>query len=321
MCDIWRRGTSVALSAATLDAHRESMLALGVRQVVLTGGEPLLNPELAAICDLLHDLQINVTLLTTGLLLEARAALVADHIDDIILSIDGPPDIHDAIRRIPRGFATIAKGLRALRERRSDMPVACRTTVQKQNHQQLRATVETAHVLQLKSISFLPADVWSTAFNRPEPLSLTRQDSIALNHSELSALENEIEALITTHRADFESNFILESEAKLRLIAERFRERLSGLPPKSPICNAPWVSAVMEADGRLRPCFFHPLYSSPAHLPLEQALNSAPAMAFRGQLDIASNPVCQRCVCSLNYRAPDALLDRPAHCGPAATKQ
>jgi MoaA/NifB/PqqE/SkfB family radical SAM enzyme len=304
MCDIWKRTNHQAFSVADLEKHRASLRQLGVRHVVLTGGEPLLNPDLAALCDLLHELNIRVTLLTTGLLLRARATLVTRNIDDVILSLDGPPAVHDAIRRIPRGFATLAQGIRAVRAQRPGIPIACRTTVQKQNHRHLRATVAAARTLQLDSISFLAADVSSTAFDHPETLSPSRQDDIALNEEELIALEHELEALISTHRTDIESRFIVESEGKLRHLATRFRERLTGTPPTSPVCNAPWVSAVMETDGRLRPCFFHPPYATAGRLPLQQSLNDPSAMAFRSQLDVASNPICQRCVCSLNYREP-----------------
>ena len=302
MCDIWQQKTGHSLSITDLERHRESLRLLGVRQVVLTGGEPLLNRELGAICDLLHSLGIRITLLTTGLLLKAKAALVASSVDDIIISLDGPPQVHDEIRRVTRAFETMSRGVHAVRERRPDLPIACRTTVQKQNHNQLRATVSAAHSLGLDSISFLAADVWSTAFNHSEPLSAARQDGIALNREEVAALDAEIEALIATHGADIETRFIAESEVKLRRIATRFREHLEGTPPSSPMCNAPWVSAVMETDGALRPCFFHPVYASAAHLTLEHALNTPFAVAFRDQLDVAANPICQRCVCSLNYQ-------------------
>lgn len=310
MCDIWRRETGLALSVAELERHRGSMRVLGVRQVVLTGGEPLLNRELEAICGLLHDLDIHVTLLTTGMLLSAKASLVANSVDDIIVSLDGPPQVHNAIRRIPRAFETLSRGVHAVREHRPTLPLACRTTVQKQNHNHLRATVEAARSLALDSISFLAADVWSTAFNHQSPLAPNWRDGIALNRAELIALDAEIEALIQIHRADIQSQFICEGKAKLRRIAARFRESLEGTPPVSPACNAPWVSAVMEADGSLRPCFFHPPYATAANQTLEQALNSPPAVAFRSQLDVPSNPTCQRCVCSLNYQAPGPAVTR-----------
>jgi MoaA/NifB/PqqE/SkfB family radical SAM enzyme len=302
MCDIWQRKDSRILSVAGLERHRDSFESLRVRQVVLTGGEPLLNPELGDICNFLRSLNIKVTLLTTGLLLRNRAALVADGIDDIILSLDGPAEVHNAIRRIPRAFEVIAKGIEAVRLLRPSMPIACRTTVQKQNHTALCATVDASHALALDSISFLPADVSSQAFNRQEAWTDTRSDEVGLTGAEVVALEAEIEALIQSYQAEIRTGFIAENGVKLRRIARRFRERLEGTAPQAPMCNAPWVSAVMEVDGGVRPCFFHPSTASTQGSTLEQALNSPAAMSFRSHLDVATNPTCQRCVCSLNYR-------------------
>ena len=64
-------------------------------------------------------------------------------------------------------------------------------------------------------------------------------------------------------------------------------------------CNAPWVSAVLEPDGNVRPCFFHPAYGSAAE-GLEEAMNSPQAIAFRQSLDVERDETCRRCVCSLN---------------------
>ena len=65
-------------------------------------------------------------------------------------------------------------------------------------------------------------------------------------------------------------------------------------------CNAPWVSAVLEPGGQLRPCFFHAAYPSPADASFEDTLNAPAALAFRGALDVSTNETCQRCVCSLS---------------------
>jgi radical SAM protein with 4Fe4S-binding SPASM domain len=71
----------------------------------------------------------------------------------------------------------------------------------------------------------------------------------------------------------------------------------------APRCNAPWVSAAVEADGTVRPCFFHPpIGKVDQRTTLGDVLNSEEAVRFRGSLDVASNPICRRCVCSLNRR-------------------
>ncbi|HYM11884.1 MAG TPA: SPASM domain-containing protein, partial [Bryobacterales bacterium] len=75
--------------------------------------------------------------------------------------------------------------------------------------------------------------------------------------------------------------------------------------PVAPRCNAPWVSAVVESDGTVRPCFFHQPVGSVRGRGLREVLNSPQAVEFRRSLDVSTNPICRRCVCSL-YREPAA---------------
>jgi MoaA/NifB/PqqE/SkfB family radical SAM enzyme len=302
MCDIWQRTESYELPVADLERHRQSLISLGVQQVVLTGGEPLLHRNFLALCAFFRDLNIRVTLLTTGLLLSAKAVQIASGVDEIIVSIDGPPAVHNLIRRIPRAFETLAKGIGTVRDLAPNLRITCRTTVQKLNHTSLRGTVEAAQSLHLAQISFLPADLSSAAFNRDEPWNMSRQDEIALDGGELIALEREIESLIVQDQSLIDSQFIAESAPKLRRLVRRFREHLEPVTPEAPRCNAPFVSTVMELDGSLRPCFFHPSVASTKTQTLVEAINSPVAQNFRRQLDVATNPTCQRCVCSLSYR-------------------
>ena len=65
-------------------------------------------------------------------------------------------------------------------------------------------------------------------------------------------------------------------------------------------CNAPWVSAVIEADGSVRPCFFHTQSGNIKEASLTEILNSENSISFRKNLNVKTNPVCEKCVCSLN---------------------
>src|SRR5260370_35944013 len=69
MCDIWKRGSNDQMRVQDLEHHRTSPENLGVRQVVLTGGEPSLHNDLSALCNFFRGRQIHLTLLATGLLL------------------------------------------------------------------------------------------------------------------------------------------------------------------------------------------------------------------------------------------------------------
>jgi Fe-coproporphyrin III synthase len=303
MCDIWKREERAELDPSSLDRHRESIRRLGVQRVVLTGGEPLLHGDLGALCGFFRQERVRLTLLTTGLLLKKRADAVVSLFDDVIVSVDGPEEIHDSIRRVTHGFKLIRDGIDAVHQRHQDFPIHGRSTVQKANHHALRRTVMAARELGLSSISFLAADLTSEAFNRSLVWPGERQNEIALDLGEVSTLECEIERLIIDHDCDIQLGYISETAEKLRRIPRHFRQHLGLASPQSPICNAPWVSAVVEVDGSVRPCFFHRVVGNLNSSTLEDVVNGEEALSFRQSLDVASNSTCQRCVCSLNHRA------------------
>jgi Fe-coproporphyrin III synthase len=302
MCDIWKRENNDQFRAQDLERHRVSLENLRVRQVVLTGGEPLLHNDLAALCNFFREQNIHLTLLTTGLLLYKRAEEIAVLFDDVIVSLDGPQNIHDTVRRVSGAYNLIHKGVAAVRHHSPSIPITCRTTVQKANHRHLCETVDAAKALGLDSISFLAADLTSEAFNRLLLWPGERQNEIGLTLEETKSLEEEIEKLILEYEADIAHKYIVESPVKLRKIPRRFREHLGMLSPEAPICNAPWVSAVVDVDGSVRPCFFHRTMGSLTSSTLEEVINGNAAQSFRRSLDMENNPTCQRCVCSLSYR-------------------
>jgi MoaA/NifB/PqqE/SkfB family radical SAM enzyme len=175
--------------------------------------------------------------------------------------------------------------------------------VQKANHAHLRETLAAAKDLNLNGISFLAADLTSEAFNRPLGWSANRQSEVALSLDEVAVLEDEIESLIAENPADIDSGYVAESPEKLRRIATHYRAHLGLGRTESPRCNAPWTSAVVETDGTVRPCFFHPPIGNIHRSSLEEVINGPEALSFRSRLDIANNAICERCVCSLNYRS------------------
>jgi Fe-coproporphyrin III synthase len=303
MCDIWKTRDQKKLGVREMEPQLESIRRLGVRWIVFSGGEPLMNSELPELCSLLRAEGIRLTLLSTGLLLKKCAADVARNFNDVIVSLDGPREIHDEIRRVPGSFDLLREGICALRNMHPGMRITARSTVQKANHSHLIETVQAAKQLSLNGISFLAVDVTSTAFNRSVVWPVTRKAEIALSLPELVVLENEIEDLIAASGRDFAPSFVAESPEKLRRIARHFRAQLGLATAESPVCNAPWVSAVVEADSSVRPCFFHPSIGNLSGTTLEAVINGPEGRSFRSTLDVASNPICRNCVCSLNHRS------------------
>lgn len=313
MCDIWKIRQARELTAEDLKPHLESMRELGVRWVVFSGGEPLLHTHWPLLSSLFRNEGIRVTLLTAGLLLEKRAESVAGNFDDVIVSLDGPAEVHDRIRGVPGAFQRLAKGVAALRSQRAKIPVHARCTVQKGNLSRLRETVRAARAIALNSISFLAADLSSAAFNRAEGWPEERRSLVALRSGEVEQLACEVEALIQENQADLLERFIAESPCKLRKIVLHFRSQLGQCQPVSPLCNAPWVSAVIDTEGNVLPCFFHPPVGNIRDGSLTSVLNAERAINFRRNLDIAANPTCQRCVCPLHLENPPHIsIGQPA---------
>ena len=299
MCDIWKANSEKReISSDDLARHVESIRALRVQRVMLTGGEPLLHRNLWALCTQLQSLKIRITLVTTGLLIDRYAAEIASCIDTVVISLDGPPDVHDAIRRVRGGFDRIAAGVMALHAEFPTPHLIARCVVQRDNAAAIGATIAAAHRMGFDEISFLAADVSSPAFNRPDPWPEARAAEVAVGREELPVL---IDAIGHAAHADaelFSNGFVAGGRASLDRIVQYYRALAGDGEFPVVACNAPWVSAVLEPGDVLRPCFFQPVYARGAEL--SDVLNGERAVAFRRSLDVQTNAICRRCVCSLH---------------------
>jgi sulfatase maturation enzyme AslB (radical SAM superfamily) len=85
----------------------------------LTGGEPTMYPHLAELLAHINRHGLRSVLTTNGTLLEQRAeALMASPPGLVILSLDGPREVHDAVRRQSGTFDRALRGVRALQRLR-----------------------------------------------------------------------------------------------------------------------------------------------------------------------------------------------------------
>jgi MoaA/NifB/PqqE/SkfB family radical SAM enzyme len=303
MCDIWKANADKReLSLCDLDRHVADIRRLHVQRVMLTGGEPLLHSNLWALCDRLQEQGIGVTLVTTGLLLAPHAAAIARSVDDVVVSIDGPKDVHDAIRRVRGGYDRIARGLAALGEQTEPPAVIVRSVVQRENFRVVGDTIDAVRALAADGLSFLGADVTSTAFNRPTPWDASRQSEVALQPEELEPYAEAIREVETRCR-DALRTFVRGGAASLWRIHAYYAAHAGAGAFPGVTCNAPWRSAVLEPGGQIKPCFFHQPYPNLAADGLEATINSPAAIAFRQSLSTEANEICQRCVCSLSLSA------------------
>jgi len=105
------------------------------------GGEPLLHADLPALLALLREAGFRAELNTSGSLLAERAAEL-EGVDEWIVSIDGPPAIHDALRGRPGLFERVATGVERLRTRDGAARLAANLTISEGNQAHLEAAAE-----------------------------------------------------------------------------------------------------------------------------------------------------------------------------------
>lgn len=299
-CDYWRHGRD-DMDLAAVTRLLPSFAQLRTRMVLISGGEPLLNPDWAAIAQVLRNNGLIVWLLTSGLALAKHARRAAESFDAITVSLDGTdPETYAAIRGLD-AFHKVCEGIRtaAANEARPGI----RVTLQRRNFRQLPAFVDLAKNLGARQVSFLAVDVANPhAFGRTDDFV----SDLALRAEDLAPLERLLDSMEQDHAEDFRSGFIAESPQKLRRIL-RYFAAVQGCGPYPPVhCNAPEFSAVIGATGRVQPCFFIPgPIDGQIRADFPSALNSAGMVALRDDIRAGAREECKTCVCSM-WRNPDA---------------
>ena len=303
MCDIWKGNNNIrSLTELDIIDLLFALKELQTKQVVLSGGEALLHSNFFNLCNLLKKEGLSLTLLSTGISLEKYASELVHTVDEIILSLDGDEKTHNRIRNIPTAFQKLRNGINAILSFNPNFNLSVRTVVHKHNYKILNNIINTAKSLNVKSISFLPADVTSNAFNRSVVWNQEKQSDILIPFTELHFLHEIIEKVIMQHQSDFENRFIVESPDKLRKIYTYYSAQygLNEFPYKK--CNAPWVSAVIEPDGNVKPCFFHAAVGNIKSNNLMEIINNEHSIQFRKNLNVDENHTCKKCVCYLNLK-------------------
>lgn len=301
MCDIWKNNHHLKQLTEKDVADLLAILKkFETRQVVMSGGEALLNPNFFRFCELLNEKNIKVTLLSTGLTLKNHATRLVRWVNDIIVSLDGDEPLHDSIRNIKGAYQKLKEGIQSIKSINPKFKITGRSVIHRLNFMRWHSIIESAKEIGIDQISFLPADVSSHAFNREVLWNDARQHEILPLKEELPELSQVISNLIRDHGNEIEKKFILESPEKIQKIYNYYAAfyGLNPFPYKK--CNAPWVSTVIEADGTIRPCFFHEAIGNIHENKLDKILNGSNAMDFRKNLDIDNNSICKKCVCYLN---------------------
>ena len=144
--------------------------AQGYSSVAFSGGEPFLYPYFEAVLDSAEALGMRRLVVTNGTVLMGGRERLINRFDMIAVSVDGPEDIHNQLRRSPTAYARMCKGLEMLRvmRRSNDAPFGIAHTVTRESLPHLPdiaefAVAAGASILQLHPIGMVGAAETMTA--------------------------------------------------------------------------------------------------------------------------------------------------------------
>ncbi len=125
------------LSLAEVETAMADLRAFGVPVLVLSGGEPLLRPDIFEISARAKALGFYTALSTNGTLIDDAMAdrIAGIGYDYVGISLDGIGAVHDTFRRQDGAFEAALAGLRRCRER--GIKVGMRFTMTEVNHESL----------------------------------------------------------------------------------------------------------------------------------------------------------------------------------------
>jgi heme d1 biosynthesis radical SAM protein NirJ len=122
------------LSTAEVFAVLEDLAAFGVPALILSGGEPLLRPDLFEVTAKAKSLGMRyVGLSTNGTAIDTPMAdrIASAGFDYVGISLDGRPETHDRVRRQAGAYDLARRGLRLMRDR--GVKVGIRFTLTERN--------------------------------------------------------------------------------------------------------------------------------------------------------------------------------------------
>jgi Fe-coproporphyrin III synthase len=301
MCDYWRISSPRRLTPSEVVGFWRRRVKIPPRFVTLTGGEPLLYPDLFQLAAFLKGKVPNLVLSTNGSLLEQYALQVAEHFDKVIISLDGARlDTH----RIIRGRDTFAQALRGadeLRRHGRDLRLTFKMVVQKRNFRELSAYVRLALDHAADGVAVAVPDLFSGGFVRFPDLLDRKMRTLMLSAEECGEFEAAIRQLQEEFPSDWLADFIVEGN--LIRFLEYFRHHaglVGGLSPRR--CSQGAQRLIVNGKGEVKPCFFLEPIGHLDDLEEGDFYSSQKAVRFRTGFDPRSNPTCRQCAQFLDWR-------------------
>ena len=227
--------------------------------IYLSGGEPLLYSHILDLLNFLQQNKLYTLVNTNGVLLEGFAdQLVESGVDKLVISIDGPEEIHDKNRG--KTFRKIVKGIEKLNAKKKDEKkpfplIRINCLITPFNFKVLEEVVNIASQLEVESLSF------------QHPMFATDE-----RKNEKSS-EGSIDILGYVYEGEINPDILLQQMDKIAGIRVPFKKYFYPSVPREHIreyyndinypfkkaCLTPWRKLMLTPSGDIGPCVHYPI--------------------------------------------------------------
>lgn len=273
MCDRWtwiKENTNLGgnLTTEKLRELFDDFSRIGVKRVLLTGGEPLLRRDLCELIEHLRRKCLDITIFTNGACVTSKAVeALAEARAVVLFSLDGScPEVHDEIRGVDGTFRRVVEGVQRLaqvikKNKTGKGKVMINCVVQKRNIEDLPRHFKLACKLGADTVFY------AMIHGRPEE---------ALDETSIEPLREsyaELERLAETPK----THLVFTPYLKLFISAEiPVQDVKAGMPALSLFkshqvpCFTAYTSALIDAFGYVYPCCYAYFDNQPYGSHLEQ---------------------------------------------------
>src|SRR5512141_2585537 len=163
MCNHWRERREPPISSERFQVVLDELADLGTKKIHISGGEPMLRPQVPDMVEQASALGIKVTMTTNGTLVDKVKAkrLVEGGLRGVNISIDSPiRKMHEKIRGVEGAFKATTKAVELFRryKHKGKLSIRINTVVSRTNYQSLETLPDLAHKLGADGINLIPVD-------------------------------------------------------------------------------------------------------------------------------------------------------------------
>jgi len=266
-CNMWNIKDR-EMTAEEIFSMVDQFANMGTRRFGITGGEPLLRPDIKEIIDYAKGKEMIVTLQTNGWLVKDNISKLKN-LDLLLLSFDGPPEVHD----LNRQKGSHDKVIEAIKTaRKNNIKIWANTTITKFNLGHINYILDTAMSLGFKLL-FQPVMYY--------PLASAGKEQIDAISPPIEEYQDFICKLMKKRKE--KNSPILNSSTYLRFIMNLNRKRTFKE------CFAGKLYVAVSPSGNVAPCFF---------LVERQGWLNGKEHGFKKAVSGMPRFACQGCFCS-----------------------